>query len=70
MNLLSCLLPIHVLSKFLDDSTSSRQFSDVYNDCTILFADIAGFTKYSSSVQPEEVVSMLKNLFDEFDKLT
>ncbi|CAD8074022.1 unnamed protein product [Paramecium sonneborni] len=70
MNLLSCLLPIHVLSKFLDDSTGSRQFSDVYNDCTILFADIAGFTKYSSSVQPEEVVSMLKNLFDEFDKLT
>ncbi|CAD8071279.1 unnamed protein product [Paramecium primaurelia] len=70
MNLLSCLLPIHVLSQFLDDSTNSRKFSDVYNDCTILFADIAGFTKYSSSVQPEEVVSMLKNLFDEFDKLT
>ncbi|CAD8156400.1 unnamed protein product [Paramecium octaurelia] len=70
INLLSCLLPIHVLSQFLDDSTSARQFSDVYNDCTILFADIAGFTKYSSSVQPEEVVSMLKNLFDEFDTLT
>jgi class 3 adenylate cyclase len=50
MNLLSCLLPIHVLSKFLDDSNTSRSFSDVYNDCTILFADIAGFTKYSSSV--------------------
>ncbi|CAD8160631.1 unnamed protein product [Paramecium pentaurelia] len=70
INLLSCLLPIHVLSQFLDDSTSARLFSDVYNDCTILFADIAGFTKYSSSVQPEEVVSMLKNLFDEFDTLT
>jgi class 3 adenylate cyclase len=30
---------------------------------TILFADIAGFTKYSSSVEPETVVEMLRNLF-------
>lgn len=36
---------------------------------TILFADIAGFTKFSSSVTPNEVVQMLKDLFIEFDKI-
>ena len=34
----------------------------------MLFADIAGFTKYSSSVSPEQVVTMLKDLFTEFDR--
>ena len=36
---------------------------------TLLFADIAGFTKYSSSVTPEQVVKMLRDLFTEFDKM-
>ncbi len=36
---------------------------------TILFADIAGFTAFSSSRTPDEVVVMLKNLFTEFDKM-
>lgn len=33
-----------------------------------MFADIAGFTDYSSKVEPEQVVVMLRNLFTEFDK--
>lgn len=36
---------------------------------TLLFADIAGFTKYSAGVKPQDVVKMLKNLFTEFDKV-
>lgn len=42
---------------------------DSFDDVTILFADIAGFTKYSSSVTALEVVDMLRELFTEFDKL-
>lgn len=42
---------------------------DSFEDVTILFADIAGFTKYSSSVSPMQVVEMLRGLFTEFDKL-
>ena len=45
------------------------ELTDHFSDVTILFADIAGFTKYSSSVQPEDVVNMLRNLFTEFDKM-
>ena len=42
---------------------------DYFPNVTLLFADIANFTKYSSSVSPEKVVSMLKSLFTEFDKI-
>lgn len=41
---------------------------DQFEDATLLFADIAGFTEYSSKVEPEQVVNMLRNLFTEFDK--
>lgn len=42
--------------------------SDHFSSVTFLFADIAGFTAYSSSVKPCSVVSMLRLLFTEFDK--
>ena len=44
------------------------QSPEELKDVTILYADIAGFTKYSSSVSPEEVVKMLRNLYTQFDK--
>ncbi|EGR30375.1 hypothetical protein IMG5_133420 [Ichthyophthirius multifiliis] len=67
--ILSNLLPKHVLEKFLNNPDSTKlELVDNFEDVTILFADIAGFTKYSSSVEPEQVVNMLKKLFTEFDK--
>lgn len=42
--------------------------SDHFENVTILFADIAGFTKYSSTVKPSQVVTMLRLLFTEFDR--
>ena len=44
------------------------ELTDYIDDVTLLFADIAGFTKYSASVKPNQVVEMLKELFTEFDK--
>ena len=43
--------------------------TDEFDDVTILFADIKGFTAFSNSVQPEAVVTMLRELFTEFDKM-
>ena len=37
--------------------------ADHYQNVAILFADIVGFTKMSSSMTPVEVVSMLNDLF-------
>lgn len=48
--------------------TKKLELTDYFHDCTILFADIAGFTKYSSSVIPDQVVLMLRKLFTEFDR--
>lgn len=39
-----------------------------FEEATLLFADIAGFTAYSSQNDPETVVNMLRNLFTEFDR--
>lgn len=38
-----------------------------HDDVTLLFADIAGFTTYSSITDPIIVVNMLRKLFTEFD---
>jgi len=40
-----------------------------YSDCTVYFADLAGFTRWSSTRQPEHVFQLLESLFKEFDKL-
>ncbi|CAD8202278.1 unnamed protein product [Paramecium pentaurelia] len=66
--LLQYLLPKHILNKFLDDKINNIGICDKLDKLTILFADIAGFTEYSSKVNPEDVLVMLKNLFVEFDR--
>jgi hypothetical protein len=38
-----------------------------YPNCTVCFADLAGFTKWSSTRQPEQVFQFLEALFKEFD---
>ena len=43
--------------------------TDVMENATLLFSDISGFTKFSASREPEEVVQMLTELFTEFDKM-
>ena len=54
-----------------DDSTaisgSSPPIADLFTDTTILFADIAGFTAWSSEREPAQVFQLLEALFKEFD---
>ena len=62
-------MPPHALRRLLNpDQEYTDTFMDVLENTTVLFADIAGFTKYSSSVEPETVVDMLRNLFSNFDQ--
>lgn len=37
--------------------------------CSILFADIVGFTQLSSACSAQELVKLLNELFARFDKL-
>lgn len=63
------LLPSHILEKFLRNPNEKLNLTNEFENVTILFADIVGFTKFSSSVPATEVVHMLQELFTEFDKL-
>jgi class 3 adenylate cyclase len=47
---------------------SPRPIADLYPETTVLFADIKGFTQWSSSRTPTEVFTLLETLYGEYDK--
>ena len=49
--------------------TGERLIVDRFDHVTVLFADIVGFTAMSSRTSPEELVTMLNELFSRFDRL-
>ena len=63
--LLIQMMPPHVL----ENMKNNKAFTDKLYDVTLLYADIVGFTSWSSNKSPKEVVEMLSNLFTRFDKL-
>ncbi len=42
---------------------------ETFNDVTVYFSDIAGFTKKSSSMEPGHLISELNEIFTEFDNI-
>jgi class 3 adenylate cyclase len=40
-----------------------------HEDVAVLFCDIVGFTPYSASLQPEEIVAALQQLFEAYEEL-
>ncbi|KAL4445113.1 hypothetical protein ABPG74_018841 [Tetrahymena malaccensis] len=67
-NLVRNLIPKHLLDYFNVKSIAQQtDLCDVFEEATLLFADITDFTKYCSMRNPEEVVNMLSNLFLKFD---
>jgi adenylate cyclase len=43
--------------------------ADRFEEATVLFADIVGFTPLSAALQPEDVVELLDDVFSAFDRL-
>lgn len=48
------------------EQTIAERFEDV----TVLFADLVGFSRWAASIAPEEVVEVLGHVFTAFDALT
>jgi len=46
-----------------------QQIAHKFFNTTILFADIAGFTKWSSTRSPEQVFQLLEAMYHEFDQI-
>lgn len=49
--------------------TGTNLIVDRFEAVSVLFADIVGFTTFASKTSPEELVTMLNELFSSFDRL-
>ena len=51
------------------DGSHSKPIADLFTHCTVLFADIAGFTAWSSTREPVQVFTLLESMYSAFDKI-
>jgi adenylate cyclase len=65
--LLANILPPSIAERLKDRSHSV--IADKYDDASILFADIAGYTERASDTAPEELVAFLDGLYTSLDAL-
>lgn len=63
--LLLNVLPMSVAQELKDGESKAK----IFNSVTILFADIVGFTKLSSEINPEIMLSLLNDIFSAFDEM-
>jgi adenylate cyclase len=63
--LLANILPTTIAERLKDRSGSV--IADKYDDASILFADIAGYTERASDTSPEELVAFLDTLYTSLD---
>ncbi|CAG9312636.1 unnamed protein product [Blepharisma stoltei] len=63
--LVNKMMPPHAYMNLKDKHSVTDRFSQV----TILYADIVGFTAWSSDKAPDEILGMLYELFSRFDNL-
>jgi adenylate cyclase len=65
--LLANILPATIAARLKDPARNV--IADKYDDASILFADIAGFTKRASDTAPADLVRFLDRLYTDFDLL-
>lgn len=64
-------LLLNVLPESIADrlQTSSGWIADSYDDGTVLFGDLVGFTRHAHASSPEQVLAELNTVFSRFDSL-
>jgi class 3 adenylate cyclase len=65
--LLQSVLPAAIVARVRTQGTTFTQRVD---ECSVLFADIVGFTPLASRLPAEELVALLNRVFRRFDELT
>jgi adenylate cyclase len=65
--LLANILPASVADRLKDPARNI--IADKYDDASVLFADIAGFTERASDMEPEQLILFLDRLYGDFDAL-
>ena len=67
--LLSRLLPPDIVIKLRDTKQKNVELAENYSNVTILFCDMVGFTKFSSELDPSELMSFLSELYARYAKV-
>jgi class 3 adenylate cyclase len=63
------------LKDFLDEGDTggkafdTKPIADLFSETTIMFADIVGFTAWSSSKEPSQVFTLLETVYQAFDEI-
>jgi class 3 adenylate cyclase len=65
--LLLNVLPAEIVARL---KTTTGAIAERFDDVTVLFADLVGFTSFSEKLAPEQVVDFLNVVFSELDRLT
>ncbi|MEG4996199.1 adenylate/guanylate cyclase domain-containing protein [Microcoleus sp. B4-D4] len=65
-------LLLNILPKPIADRLQKEQklIADHFDDVTVLFADLVGFTEFSAHKTPTQLVEILNAIFSEFDRLS
>ena len=67
------MAPTHRLKSFLGGDMEPRKenntIADLFPHCTVLFADIVGFTAWSSARDPGQVFDLLQTIYGAFDHI-
>jgi class 3 adenylate cyclase/CheY-like chemotaxis protein len=64
--LLLTILPRQVIGRL---NHGEAMIADRFEDVSVLFADLVGFTEHSARIKPAVIVDYLNQLFSEFDEL-
>jgi class 3 adenylate cyclase len=69
--------PKRRLKSFLDEGNvagaqafDTKPIADLFPHTTIMFADIVGFTAWSSSKEPSQVFTLLETIYQAFDEIS
>ena len=65
--LLANILPSSIADRLKDPARNI--IADKYDDASVLFADIAGFTERASDMEPDQLILFLDRLYGDFDAL-
>lgn len=62
----------NILPKPIADRLQKEQklIADHFDEVTVLFADLVGFTEFSANKSPTQLVEILNGIFSEFDRLS
>jgi len=64
--LIENILPVYIIERLKENP---RAISERFDDVTLIFADIVGFTPLSNKMAPADVIILLDRIFTVFDKL-